>query len=152
MSWYMQVMKKYASFRGRARRAEYWWFTLVNSIIIGALLVVGSASNSDGTGGTLANIAGVASIIYVLYTLAVLLPSLAVTVRRLHDTDRTGLWLLVSLVPLVGPIVLLAFLVQEGNLRDNRYGPSPKETRDAPQLNPSSRTAEPATDAFPRMG
>jgi uncharacterized membrane protein YhaH (DUF805 family) len=114
-------MKKYADFTGRARRAEYWWFVLINFVVIFSLLVLtiilsGSNDSLTGLGG----------IIYAVYALGVILPSLAVTVRRLHDTGKSGWMLLIGLIPFVGPIILLVFYFTDGEPGANQYGPSPK--------------------------
>jgi uncharacterized membrane protein YhaH (DUF805 family) len=121
LSWYLQALKKYAVFSGRSRRMEYWYFVLFNiivSIVLGAI---------DGLLGTLGSGMG-AGLLSGIYGLAILIPSLAVTVRRLHDIDRTGWWILIALVPLIGTIVLLVFALLEGTPGTNRYGPNPKET------------------------
>ena len=120
MSWYLQALKKYAVFSGRSRRMEYWYFVLFNIIVSIVLGVI------DGLLGTSGSYAG-AGLLSGIYGLAVLIPSLAVTVRRLHDTDRTGWWILIALVPLIGVIVLLVFALLEGTPGDNQYGPNPKE-------------------------
>ena len=120
MNWYFEVLKKYALFGGRARRKEYWYFVLVNIIITVVLAVI------DGVTGTFISEAGM-GLTSGIYTLAVLIPATAVSVRRLHDTDRSGWWLLVGLIPLVGAIVLLVFMVQDGKPGENRYGSDPKE-------------------------
>lgn len=120
MNWYLQVLRKYAVFSGRARRMEYWYFVLFN-FIIGVILGV-----IDYMMGTYSARAGL-GLLGGVYSLAVLIPSLAVTVRRLHDIGRSGWWLLIGLVPIVGPIVLLIFAVQDGNPGDNRYGGDPKQ-------------------------
>lgn len=118
MNWYTAVLKKYAEFNGRARRTEYWMFTLFN-FIIGVVLGL-----IDGLAGlTSANGIGVLGGIYAL---AVLLPGLAVSVRRLHDTDRSGWWLLIALIPIIGAIVLIYFMVIEGTRGSNRFGADPK--------------------------
>jgi|TARA_Y100001968_G_scaffold319978_1_gene352276 uncharacterized membrane protein YhaH (DUF805 family) len=112
MEWYTAVLKKYVEFQGRARRKEYWMFILFNilaSIICGVI---------DGILGIM--------LLVPLYSLAVLLPSIAVCIRRLHDTNRSGWWILISLVPFVGSIILLIFLCIEGDAGDNRFGPNPK--------------------------
>ena len=119
MSWYLQALKKYAVFSGRSRRMEYWYFVLFNIIVSIVLGVI------DGLLGTSGSYAG-AGLLSGIYGLAVLIPSLAVTVRRLHDTDRTGWWILIALVPLIGVIVLLVFALLEGTPGDNQYGPNPK--------------------------
>ncbi len=114
MNWYLDVLKKYVEFNGRARRKEYWFFMLFNVIISIVLGVI------DGFIGMDIGILG------AIYSLAVFLPSLAVTIRRLHDTDRSGWWVLIGLIPLVGGIVLLVFMCLDGNSGDNRFGADPK--------------------------
>ncbi len=120
MNWYLAALKKYAVFSGRARRMEYWMFALFNFIISIALYVI------DGliTGFSLETHS---SILQTIYGLAVLLPSLAVGVRRLHDTGRSGWWLLIALVPIIGVIVIIIFTVQDSQPGANQYGPNPKE-------------------------
>ena len=119
MDWYLAVLKKYAVFSGRARRKEYWMFFLFNLLISIALTIV------DRTTGTLNAAAGM-GLLSGLYTLAVLIPSLAVGVRRLHDTGKSGWWLLLLLVPLLGVIVILIFMVTDSEAGENRFGPNPK--------------------------
>lgn len=118
MNWYLEVLRKYAVFKGRARRKEYWMFTLFSTIIM-ILLVV--ADRTLGTGD-----AASFGILTGIYVLAVLIPSLAVGVRRLHDTGRSGWWLLFGIVPLIGGIVILVFTVQDSETGGNQYGPNPK--------------------------
>jgi uncharacterized membrane protein YhaH (DUF805 family) len=113
MNWYLEVLKKYAVFSGRARRMEYWMFFLINIIIYIVLSII------DWLIGTVGILVG-------LYGLAILIPGIAVTVRRLHDTDRSGWWILIGLVPFIGAIVLLIFMVLEGKPGSNQYGPNPK--------------------------
>ena len=119
MSWYLEVLKKYAVFSGRARRAEYWYFVLFNIIVAVVLSLI------DTLLGTFNFMQGV-GLLSGLYALAVLIPTLAVTVRRLHDIDRTGWWIFINLIPLIGFIVLLVFAVTGGTPGSNRYGPNPK--------------------------
>lgn len=114
MNYYLLVLKKYAVFSGRAQRAEYWYFTLFN-IIIGIVLGIVSAVIGDDTG-----------ILGLLYSLAVLIPGIAVFVRRLHDTNHSGWWFFIALVPLIGVIVLLIFMVNDSQPGQNQYGPNPK--------------------------
>lgn len=106
MNWYLEVLKKYAVFSGRARRKEYWMFVLFNLIIA---FVLGFVEGIVGGKGFLGN----------LYTLAMIIPGIAVGVRRMHDTDRSGWWLLL-------PIVNLVFLIQDSQQGDNRFGSNPK--------------------------
>jgi uncharacterized membrane protein YhaH (DUF805 family) len=119
MYWYMQALQKYAVFSGRARRKEYWLFYLFNIIFTLGLAILdvllGSFDRASGIG-----------VLSGLYSLGVLIPNLAVTVRRLHDTDHSGWWLLILLVPFVGGIVLLIFMLIDSMPGDNQYGPNPK--------------------------
>jgi uncharacterized membrane protein YhaH (DUF805 family) len=119
LSWYLEALKKYAVFSGRSRRKEYWYFVLFNIIV--AIVLAGI----DALLGTRSSYAG-AGLLSGIYSLAVLIPTLAVTVRRLHDIDRSGWWIFINLIPLIGAIVLLVFAVSEGTPGNNRYGPNPK--------------------------
>lgn len=117
MNWYTEVLKKYAVFEGRARRKEYWMFMLFNIIIAFVLgLIDGMVGLSFGIFGALSG----------LYSLAVLIPGIAVSVRRLHDTNRSGWYLLIGFIPIVGPIVVLVLMVLDSQPGDNRFGPNPK--------------------------
>ncbi|MFT2009884.1 DUF805 domain-containing protein [Pontibacter sp. 13R65] len=113
MNWYKMVLSKYAEFSGRSRRSEYWYFMLFNVIISMVLALVDMAVGSFG-------------ILGGLYSLFIFIPSLALTVRRLHDTGRSGWWMLISLIPFIGWIVLLVFTVSDSQYGDNQYGPNPK--------------------------
>ncbi len=115
MNWYLAVLKNYAGFSGRARRTEYWMFALFHLIAVIVLTVLDRLIFQDGPG-----------FLALAYVLLTVIPALAVTVRRLHDTGRSGWWYLISLVPLVGGIVLLVFTVSEGNTGPNQYGDDPK--------------------------
>ena len=114
------VFSKYATFSGRARRSEYWWWYLFVTLVFVAAAILDAATglnygDTSYGGGWISSFAG----------LALLLPNLAVGVRRLHDTGRTGWWLLIGLVPFVGVIVLLYFFILDSE-NDNQYGPYPK--------------------------
>ncbi|MDR3608381.1 MAG: DUF805 domain-containing protein [Oligoflexia bacterium] len=113
MNWYFGTWEKYAVFHGRARRKEYWYFQLFNFI---ACVVIGAAQ-------ALAHFPPVLSI---LFSLASILPGIAVSVRRLHDTNRSGWWMFFSLIPIIGPITLVVFFATDGQPEENRFGPSPK--------------------------
>ena len=115
ISYYLAVLKKYAVFSGRAQRAEYWYFLLFNMIIVIVLNLVSSVIG-DNIG-----------ILGLLFGLALAIPSIAVAVRRLHDTDRSWWWLLIGFVPLVGAIVLIVFMALDSHPGQNRYGLNPKE-------------------------
>lgn len=117
MNWYLAVLKKYAVFSGRARRKEFWFFGLFNVIFAVVLAGIGAAT---------AESVPAVGLLYPLYALAVFLPGLAVQIRRLHDTGRSGWWWLVAFIPLIGPILLLVFYVQDSQPGDNQYGPNPK--------------------------
>ena len=120
MKWFLIVLRKYADFTGRAQRAEYWFFTLFYLLFFLALSLV------DGAAG-LFNAAYGLGLLGGLFALAMILPSIAVSVRRLHDTSRSGWWLLISLIPLIGGIVLLVFVCLDSTPGTNAYGPNPKE-------------------------
>jgi len=119
MNWYLEVLKKYAVFDGRARRKEYWYFVLFGTLVSIVIAIVDAATGSFSAD------AGI-GILGSIYALAVLIPTIAVGVRRLHDTNRSGWWLLLALIPLVGTIVLLVFLATDGDPEENQYGPNPK--------------------------
>lgn len=106
MDYYKDAIKKYIVFEGRASRKEFWMFVLISLIITILLSIIDSiiGTSGMGSGGLLAN----------LYTLAVFLPSLAIGVRRLHDTGRSGWWMLLGLIPVVGTIILIVLWIQEG--------------------------------------
>lgn len=121
------VFSKYATFTGRASRSEYWYFTLFNIITSTLLFLLGIAigaasGGSDGVPGGLI----VGYILYIIYGLGVLIPSLAVTVRRLHDTNNSGWLILLGLIPCVGGIVLLVFMILQGTNGENKYGDIPE--------------------------
>ncbi|OAB47987.1 DUF805 domain-containing protein [Paenibacillus antarcticus] len=112
MEWYLKVLKNYVGFDGRARRTEYWMFALVSFIISFVLLM-------------LQFITDLKPLFTTLYSLFILLPTLAVTVRRLHDTGRSGWWYFISFIPLVGGIIIFVFMCLD-SVEDNEYGPNPK--------------------------
>ena len=116
MSYAFEPLKKYAQFSGRSRRAEYWQYALFIGIVYVVLAVLAAASKSSVVFGLLA-----------VFYLGILVPSLAVGVRRLHDTGKSGWWLLFGIVPIVGEITLLVFTCLDSQPGPNRYGPNPKE-------------------------
>jgi len=113
MEWYLGVLKKYAVFDGRARRKEYWMFLLFNMVAALVLLIID-------------NIIGTVALLYGVYLLGTLCPAIGVTIRRLHDTGKSGWWIFISLVPVIGGLWLLYLMVIDGTPGDNQYGPSPK--------------------------
>lgn len=107
------VQDNYANFSGRARRSEYWYFVLFNIIISIVAAVVDQL---------LMSIIGF-GFVGIIVSLGLLIPGIAVGARRLHDTDRSGWWLLIGLIPLIGAIVLIIWMATEGTKGDNRFGP-----------------------------
>jgi uncharacterized membrane protein YhaH (DUF805 family) len=121
MKWYLKALRQYADFTGRARRKEYWMFTLVSVIISFVLRFLDGVLHPDGNVGLLSM-----GLLEGLYSLAVFLPSVAVSVRRLHDTGRSGWWQLIGIIPVIGWIVIIVFLATDGERQPNAYGPDPK--------------------------
>lgn len=115
MNWYLAPLKKYASFSGRARRKEFFIFALINAVVYGALAGIGIAMETSWL-----------TIVAFVFALAMVLPGLAVTVRRLHDTGRSGAWYFITFVPFIGGIWLLALLLAGGQQGNNAYGMDPK--------------------------
>lgn len=110
--------RQYVGFSGRARRSEYWWFflfTVLVSIVTSVLDSILGTMSEDTNVGVIGSIA----------SLALLLPSIAVAIRRLHDTSRSGWWILIGLIPIIGWIILIVFYCQDSH-GDNEHGPSPK--------------------------
>ncbi len=132
VDWYLKVVRNYAYFGGRARRAEFWNFTLVNFLIIVAIQLPGYIITALlGSNG--AAFALIFTGIGALYSLAVLIPSVAVAVRRLHDTGRSGWWLLVAFVPFIGALALIFFYILDSQPGANKWGANPKESAMAGQ-------------------
>ncbi len=119
MEWYLKVLRQYADFEGRARRKEYWMFVLFNLVISFVLGFV------DGMVGLKVGEAGV-GVLSTLYSLAVLVPGIAVSVRRLHDIGKSGWMLLVAFIPCLGALILLFWVIKEGDKGPNAYGSDPK--------------------------
>jgi uncharacterized membrane protein YhaH (DUF805 family) len=126
MKYYLDVIKNYVKFDGRSRRKEYWMFVLFNVIfsVVASIIdnVAGLNFSSDYSSYGMYS----TGILTSLYSLAVFLPSLGVGVRRLHDIGKSGWWLLITFVPLAGPIWLLVLLATNGVVGENQYGPDPK--------------------------
>ena len=118
MDWYLTVLRSFSDFSGRARRKEYWMFILFNTIFLAVASILDRVLGLAGEIGI--------GPLYGLYVLVTLVPNLAVAIRRMHDTGRSGWMLLVGLIPLAGLLVLY-WAIQEGEPRENAYGPDPKE-------------------------
>ena len=132
MDWMLMPLRRYADFSGRSRRKEYWLYQLFLILVtfaLGILMVVagGFTGVLDPAGGNPVSAAvWVLVAVFGLLVLAVIIPSLAVIVRRLHDQDKSGWFILIQFVPYVGGIVMLVFMCIEGTRGENRYGPDPK--------------------------
>lgn len=113
MDWYLKVIKNYVGFTGRARRKEYWMYCLFY-IIIGIVIAV------------VERVIGLGTMLSSLYSLALLLPSIAVSIRRMHDTGRSGWWICINFIPILGWLIFLFFAVQDSQPGENQYGPNPK--------------------------
>ncbi len=115
MDWFKKGLRNYANFSGRARRKEYWYFVLVQmGLVIIAMILDAIIFNSE------------IGLFYIVVALGLFLPGLAVTIRRLHDTSRSGWWFLISILPLIGSIILLVFLASDTKLETNQWGPPAK--------------------------
>lgn len=121
MKWYLKVLNQYADFNGRARRTEYWMYTLFNMIFVVVAIIL------DNLLGLKFSPEVPYGFIYMIYGLAVLIPGLAVSVRRLHDVGKSGWFILIGLIPLIGAIWLLVLYCTEGTPGRNEYGVNPKE-------------------------
>ncbi len=120
-AWYGYTFSKYATFAGRARRTEYWYFALLNTIATIALAIAFGDESAPS----------------LIFSLVLLLPNIAVGTRRLHDIGRSGWWQLIWLVPIIGWIVLIVFFATNGQSGDNQYGPDPKAAP-MPELPPNA--------------
>lgn len=118
MKWYFETLRKYAVFAGRARRKEYWMFLLWHSITLVALIVIDVRVSASGHNER--------AVFTGLYLLATALPEFTSFVRRLHDTNHSGWWFFMGMIPLVGQFVLLRLLVKDSDPGPNRFGPNPK--------------------------
>jgi uncharacterized membrane protein YhaH (DUF805 family) len=140
MQWFTEVIKKYAVFSGRARRKEFWMFTLFSVIISIILSIV------DRAIGTTYGANDSSGVLQSIYGLAILLPTIGVSIRRMHDTGRSGWWILIALIPCVGWIIFIVFAAQEGNAGDNQHGPDPKA---AERFGPAGGSGEPGYPGYP---
>ncbi len=119
----LQPLRKYADFQGRARRSEYWVFLVFQVVVIFVLCILAMAVSGGDPQSVAAN---VIFGLLGLFSLALLIPSLAVAFRRLHDTNRSAWWLLIAFIPGIGGLVLFIFYLLDGTPGDNRFGPDPK--------------------------
>lgn len=118
MEWFIKALKNPLNFTGRARRKEYWMFTLfvlLFSMVLGIADLLSGLMFTESVG-----------LLSTVFSIAMILPGLAVTIRRLHDTGRSGWWILIALVPIVGVFILLFFTILDSEQGENRFGPNPK--------------------------
>lgn len=120
MNWYPEALTKYATFSGRAQRSEYWYFFLFYLLGFVALLIIDASIGTYSEDVQIGLLSGG-------FSLGLLIPSIAVTSRRLHDTGKSGWWQLMALIPLIGTIALIAFLTKDSFPASNEHGPNPKE-------------------------
>jgi uncharacterized membrane protein YhaH (DUF805 family) len=148
MHWYTDVVfKKYAVFHGRATRPEYWWFWLADlivAVVVGIVVLVVSGSGTAAQGSI------------NIYNLAVLLPTLGLAIRRLHDTNRSGWWVLIGIIPIIGWIWILVLMASASDSGPNRYGPNPQAGQappyDAPRFDAQTgEPLQPPTATVPRF-
>lgn len=129
MEWYLKVMRdNYANFKGRARRKEYWMYTLIFTVLLIALMTImfSVLSFSDETGIESGPGVYLTVILVIVFLFAHFIPSIALTVRRLHDTGKSGWWYLIVFVPYLGNFVIFIFTLIDGDRGDNKYGSNPK--------------------------
>ncbi|MDC3348538.1 DUF805 domain-containing protein [Flavobacteriaceae bacterium] len=129
MEWYLKVMRdNYANFKGRARRKEYWMYTLIFTVLLIALMTImfSVLSFSDETGIETGPGVYLTVILVIVFLFAHFIPTIALTVRRLHDTGKSGWWYLIVLVPYLGNFVIFIFTLIDGDREDNKYGSNPK--------------------------
>ncbi|MEP3227178.1 MAG: DUF805 domain-containing protein [Parasphingorhabdus sp.] len=128
MEWMLMPLKRYADFSGRSRRKEYWMFALLQVIIIVGLAIIAGvlgAFTPDGT-GEMSMGGGLVMGLFGLYALAIFIPSLAVQVRRFHDQDKSGWFVLLGFIPYIGGLIVLVFMCLDGTRGNNRFGDDPK--------------------------
>jgi uncharacterized membrane protein YhaH (DUF805 family) len=132
MEWMLMPLRRYADFSGRSRRKEYWMFTLgilLVYVILGALIAMGGLFSSFGNPGAepqMSAIGWIGIVLLGIFALGIFIPALAVIVRRLHDQDKSGWFILIQFIPYIGGIIMLIFMCIEGTKGENRYGPDPK--------------------------
>ncbi|MHA7819499.1 MAG: DUF805 domain-containing protein [Erythrobacter sp.] len=124
MEWMLMPLKRYADFSGRSRRKEYWMF------ILGVIIVAVVLSIIEGILGLSGMVGGVYGPLTTLLILAIIIPSIAVQVRRFHDQDKSGWFVLLGFIPFVGGLIVLVFMCLEGTRGPNQYGPDPKGAGD----------------------
>ena len=124
MKYYANAWKKFSDFSGRAQRAEFWAFSMINYAVMLLLILLGTFFSGENlTGGI------VPLIPYIVFFIIIIIPTISVTVRRLHDIDKSGGWFFIQLIPTIGTIVLIIFACTDGTTGDNKYGADPKNRK-----------------------
>ena len=129
MEWMLKPFVRYADFSGRSRRKEFWMFTLLHMLVVCFLIMlmfIGSAPLASGD-GDIGALGILAIVLLILWVLATFIPNLAVQVRRFHDQDKSGWFVLLGLIPYLGGLIIIVFMVLEGTAGANRFGPDPKD-------------------------
>lgn len=129
MDWMLMPYRRYFDFSGRSRRKEYWMFALFTFLVSLVWMVIANmvaAASLEGSAG-FDPVSTIVLLVLGAWALATIIPTFAVTIRRLHDTDHSGFWILIGFIPVVGALVLLYFYLIEGTRGPNRFGPDPKE-------------------------
>ncbi len=119
MNWFLLALSKYTVFSGRSQRSEYWYFVLFGFLISIGLAIIDLATGLVDPQQGIGLFSGI-------FSLALLIPNITAGVRRLHDTGRSGWWMLLAFIPIIGAIVLIVFYAQDSQPNENRFGPNPK--------------------------
>lgn len=125
MEWMLMPLRRYADFSGRSRRKEYWMF------VLGVIIVAVVLGFIEGILGLSGMVGGVYGPLTLLLVLAIIVPSIAVQVRRFHDQDKSGWFVLLAFIPILGGLIVLVFMCLEGTKGPNRFGPDPKDPNSA---------------------
>jgi len=128
MNWYLMAWRRYSDFSGRSQRYEYWMFMLIHTVVFMALFLTVEVTTSVSTMSHASAFSGLLALLGFIYGLAAISPGLAVSVRRLHDVGKSGWWMLLAFVPVLG-LLLIVFFAFDSQPGANQYGPSPKVTQ-----------------------
>lgn len=128
MEWMLMPLRRYADFSGRSRRKEYWMFALFNVIVMIGIGIIGAVLGgfTPGDSGEMSFSSGLMLGLIGIYSLAILVPALAVQVRRFHDQNKSGWFVLLGFIPYIGGLIVLVFMCLDGNKGENRFGSDPK--------------------------
>ena len=127
MEWMLKPLVRYADFSGRSRRKEFWMYQLLNVLVICLIIMIIIAGTATANEGEFGPLAIVGFVLLILWVLATFIPNLAVQIRRFHDQDKSGWFVLLGLIPYLGGLIIFVFMLLEGTAGDNRFGPDPKD-------------------------